>query len=145
MNAKYSTLFTDTLFTLRKSAVDSLMKSRRIFCSAALTGIDNEKEHSSSLSEDINCKGHAMNNRILYLPAIIILLTSPFAVLAQQNGAGSLAEVLTLDQAISLALRDNRQVKNAQLGVGKARGRLWPRHEHLGCRSLSSMRSPDSS
>ena len=30
------------------------------------------------------------------------------------------AEVLTLDQAISLALRDNRQVKNAQLAVGKA-------------------------
>jgi len=27
---------------------------------------------------------------------------------------------LTLDQAISLALHDNRQVKNAQLGVGKA-------------------------
>ena len=30
------------------------------------------------------------------------------------------AELLTLDQAISLALRDNRQVKNAQLAVGKA-------------------------
>jgi outer membrane protein len=61
-----------------------------------------------------------MNNRILYLPAIIILLTSPFAGLAQQNGAGSLAEVLTLDEAISIALRDNRQVKNSELGVGKA-------------------------
>ena len=29
-------------------------------------------------------------------------------------------EVLTLDQAISLALHDNRQVKNAQLAIGKA-------------------------
>src|SRR5688572_7094005 len=59
-----------------------------------------------------------MNIRILYLPAIIILLTSPFAVRAQQNGA--VAEVLTLDQAISLALRDSRQVKTAQLSVFKA-------------------------
>lgn len=61
-----------------------------------------------------------MNNRIVHLLSIIILLASSSGVLAQQNGAGSLAEVLTLDQAISLALRDNREVKNAQLGVGKA-------------------------
>jgi outer membrane protein TolC len=40
-------------------------------------------------------------------------------MLAQQPGTPS-GEVVTLDQAISLALRDNRQVKNAQLGVGKA-------------------------
>ena len=79
-----------------------------------------KRSYSSSLSEDINSKGHAMNNRILYLPAIIILLTSPFAVLAQQNAAAVSGEVLTLDQAISLALRDSRQVKNAQLAVGKA-------------------------
>jgi outer membrane protein TolC len=61
-----------------------------------------------------------MNNRIIYLLSIIILLASSSAVLAQQNGAGSFAEVLTLDEAISLALNDNRQVKNAQLSVGKA-------------------------
>jgi outer membrane protein len=61
-----------------------------------------------------------MNNRIVYLLSIIILLASSTGVLAQQNGAGSLAEVLTLDQAISLALRDNRQVKNSQLAVSKA-------------------------
>jgi outer membrane protein len=61
-----------------------------------------------------------MNNRIVYLLSIIILLASSSGVLAQQSGAGSLAEVLTLDEAIALALRDNRQVQNSQLGVGKA-------------------------
>ena len=60
-----------------------------------------------------------MNNRIIYLLSIIILLASSSAVLAQQNGAEP-AEVLTLDEAISLALRDSRPVKNAQLSVGKA-------------------------
>ena len=61
-----------------------------------------------------------MVNRIVYLLAIAVLMTSPLSVLAQQQGAGASGEVVTLDEAISLALRDNRQVKNAQLGVGKA-------------------------
>jgi outer membrane protein TolC len=60
-----------------------------------------------------------MGNRILYLLALIILTASTLSVQAQQSGPAP-AEVLTLDQAISLALRDNRDVKNAQLGVGKA-------------------------
>jgi outer membrane protein len=60
-----------------------------------------------------------MDSRIVYLLAIIILTASPLNVLAQQNGAAP-AEVLTLDEAISLALRDSRQVKNAQLSVSKA-------------------------
>ena len=60
-----------------------------------------------------------MGNRILYLLALIILTASPLTVPAQQSGPAP-AEVLTLDEAISLALRDNREVKNAQLGVGKA-------------------------
>jgi outer membrane protein TolC len=59
-----------------------------------------------------------MVNRIVYLLVIIILTASPLNVLAQQNGPEP-AEVLTLDQAISLALRDNREVKNAQLSVDK--------------------------
>jgi len=59
-----------------------------------------------------------MANRILYLLALIILTASTLSVQAQQSGPP--AEVLTLDQALSLALRDNRDVKNAQLGVGKA-------------------------
>ena len=60
-----------------------------------------------------------MGNRILHLLAIIILTASQLNVPAQQSGAAA-ADLLTLDQAISLALRDNREVKNAQLGVGKA-------------------------
>jgi outer membrane protein TolC len=60
-----------------------------------------------------------MDSRV-YLIVIIILMASPFSVPAQQNGAGASAEVLTLDEAISLALRDSREVKNAQLSVGKA-------------------------
>ena len=65
-----------------------------------------------------------MNNRILYLLAIIILAASPLGVRAQQQGAGTAGEVLTLDQAVSLALSGNRQVKNAQLSVGKAEDEL---------------------
>ena len=61
-----------------------------------------------------------MNNPIFYLLAIIILLVSPLSGLAQQKGERASGEVLTLDEAISLALRDSRQVKNAQLAVGKA-------------------------
>jgi outer membrane protein len=67
------------------------------------------------------CKrDQTMNNPIVYLLAIIILLANPVSGLAQQQGAGDSGEVLSLEDAISLALRDNRQVKNAQLAVGKA-------------------------
>ena len=61
-----------------------------------------------------------MLSRIIYL-LLVILMASPLSVLAQQKEeAAAAAEVLTLDQAISQALRDNRQVKNAQLGISKA-------------------------
>jgi outer membrane protein TolC len=60
-----------------------------------------------------------MGDRILYLMALIVLTVSPLTVPAQQSAAAP-AETLTLDQAISFALRDNREVQNAQLGVGKA-------------------------
>ena len=64
-----------------------------------------------------------MNTRCLQLLAIILVMASPLSAPAQQ-GRGLRGEVLTLDQAISLALRDNRQVKNAQLGIGKAEDEL---------------------
>jgi outer membrane protein TolC len=64
-----------------------------------------------------------MSNRIVCLLVIIILGAGGVSVLAQQK-AGPSGKVLTLDEAISLALRDNRQVKNAQLGVGKAEDQL---------------------
>ena len=61
-----------------------------------------------------------MNNRILHVLAIFILMASPVYIVAQQTGQSTPAETLTLDQAIALALHDNRQVKNAQLSIGKA-------------------------
>ena len=61
-----------------------------------------------------------MDSRIVFVLAIIILMTSAWSVQAQEKVAALPAEVLTLDQAISLALRDNRGVMNARLGIGKA-------------------------
>ena len=56
----------------------------------------------------------------LCLIAIIILLASPFRVPAQQSATAASGDILTLDEAIALALRDNREVMNARLGIGKA-------------------------
>jgi outer membrane protein len=61
-----------------------------------------------------------MGNRIVYLLVIVTLMASSVGTLAQQKGESASGEVLTLDEAISLALRDNRQVRNAQLAVGRA-------------------------
>ena len=61
-----------------------------------------------------------MDNRIIYLLAIIILVAGPVVIQAQQQGAGTSGEVLTLDEAISIALHDSRQVKDARLSVSKA-------------------------
>lgn len=61
-----------------------------------------------------------MKNRIVYLLATIILMVCPVSGLAQQKGEAASGEILTMEEAISLALRDNRQVRNAQLAVGKA-------------------------
>jgi outer membrane protein TolC len=60
-----------------------------------------------------------MDHRVVYLLAVIILAATPLSVWAQQNGPAP-AEVLTLDQAVSLALHGSREVKHAQLEVGKA-------------------------
>jgi outer membrane protein len=65
-----------------------------------------------------------MNTRGFQLLAIILVMASPLIVAAQQNPTSASAEILTLDQAISLALHGNRQVMNAQLGVGKAQDEL---------------------
>jgi hypothetical protein len=48
---------------------------------------------------------------------------------------------LTLDQAISLALHDNRQVQNAQLASAK-RKISWQQRERIAVPNLSSTRSP---
>jgi len=61
-----------------------------------------------------------MNNRILYVLMTILLTGSLVSVFCQEKTAATSAEVLTLDEAIALALSDNREVMNARLGIGKA-------------------------
>lgn len=61
-----------------------------------------------------------MSTRIFQLVVLAALLVSPRFVQCQQAAA----EVLTLEEAITLALRDNRQVKNAALEVNKSEDRL---------------------
>ncbi|HEY3138549.1 MAG TPA: TolC family protein [Blastocatellia bacterium] len=50
---------------------------------------------------------------------LVLLLATPITVLCRQDVSNS-GEVLTLEQAISLALRENHNVKSAELGVGKS-------------------------
>ena len=61
-----------------------------------------------------------MTTRMIQLVLLAALLLCPGLVRAQQAST----EVLTLEQAIEVALSDNRQVKNAALEVSKAGDRL---------------------
>jgi outer membrane protein TolC len=61
-----------------------------------------------------------MPTRIFQLVALAVLLIVPRVAQCQQPAA----EVLTLEQAIELALRDNRQIKNAMLELNKSEDRL---------------------
>src|SRR5436190_19484696 len=54
-----------------------------------------------------------------YLAALSFLLTTPLAGWSQQS-TPSAAEVLSLDQAINIALQNNRSLKNARLNVEKS-------------------------
>ena len=60
-----------------------------------------------------------MGMRKISIAALSVLLALPIASVAQQYPSASV-NVLTLDQAIILALRENHLVKNAELAVGKA-------------------------
>jgi outer membrane protein TolC len=62
------------------------------------------------------------NNRSLYLRALLLtmLLAAPRIVFGQEVAH----QRLTLDQAITLALRDNRMVKNLSLAVDKVQDQL---------------------
>jgi len=55
----------------------------------------------------------------LFSVLVLLLLATTTRVLSQQNVSKN-DETLTLEQAINLALRENHQVKNAKLGVGKS-------------------------
>src|SRR3954454_4169251 len=52
-----------------------------------------------------------------------LLLATPITALCQQDVSNT-GEVLTLEQAIALALRQNHLVKNAELSVGKIEDEL---------------------
>src|SRR5438132_13681435 len=54
------------------------------------------------------------------LAALILLLMLLVVARSQQSGAAT----LTVDDAISIALPDNRQLKNAKLAIGKADDQL---------------------
>ena len=60
--------------------------------------------------------------RTIHIVVSLLLLT-PLAAWGQQVTSGS-GDVLTLEQAIALALRDNHLVKNAELDVGKVEDNL---------------------
>jgi len=64
-----------------------------------------------------------MTTRMSWLVALLIVMASPPIVLCQ-SPAASAAETLTLEEAITMALRDNRQVKTAALEVSKSEDRL---------------------
>jgi outer membrane protein TolC len=64
-----------------------------------------------------------MFTRTCCFVALLILLIGSLNVQAQQP-ASTNAETLTLEQAIALALRDNRQIKNAEIEIFKFEDRL---------------------
>ncbi len=55
----------------------------------------------------------------IYLAALFLLLATPLAGWCQQITPSS-AEILSLDQAINIALQNNRSLKNARLNVEKS-------------------------
>src|SRR5258705_9980953 len=63
-------------------------------------------------------KSKTVHNLKNYLPALSFLLATPLAVWSQQSAPRG-AEALNLDQAINIALQNNRSLKNARLSVDK--------------------------
>lgn len=63
-------------------------------------------------------QNHVRSRRNLLL-LLSLMLATPVTALCHQSAANS-GEVLTLEQAIAVALRDNHLVKNANLGVAKS-------------------------
>ena len=59
-----------------------------------------------------------MHNLRVYFAALSLLLTTPLAAWCQQS-TPTAGEVLSLDQAINIALQNNRSLKNARLNVDK--------------------------
>ncbi len=64
-------------------------------------------------------RSKTVHNPWSYLAALSLLLATPLAGWCQHN-APTAAEVLSLDQAINIALQNNRSLKNALLNVEKS-------------------------
>src|SRR6267378_1380550 len=63
-------------------------------------------------------RSKAVHNPKSYLAALSLLLATPLGGWCQQS-TPRVAEVLSLDQAINIALQNNRSLKNARLNVEK--------------------------
>src|SRR6266404_5658063 len=75
-----------------------------------------------------------VHNLRIYFVALSLLLATPLAAWCQQSTTSS-AEVLSLDQAINIALQNNRSLKNARLNVEKGEDEI---------RSIRTSRLPSS-
>jgi outer membrane protein TolC len=64
-------------------------------------------------------RNKTVQNRKSYFAALSLLLATPLAAWCQQSTPRA-AELLSLDQAINIALQNNRSLKNARLNVGKS-------------------------
>ena len=63
------------------------------------------------------------HNPRIYFAALSLLLATPLAAWCQQSSPRT-AEVLSLDQAINIALQNNRSLKNARLNVEKGEDKI---------------------
>ncbi len=62
--------------------------------------------------------------RLMRFAILCIVLAHPATIWGQQPRSAPAADVLTLEQAVTLALENNRQVKNAALEVGKSEDQI---------------------
>ncbi len=62
--------------------------------------------------------------RMVQSAVLPIVLLYPIIIWGQQSSPAPSGEVLTLEQAVTLALENNRQVKNAALEVGKSEDQI---------------------
>src|SRR5882672_12597461 len=79
-------------------------------------------------------RSKTVHNPKSYFAALSLLLATPLTAWCQQSTPTS-AEVLSLDQAINIALQNNRSLKNARLTVEKGEDEI---------RSIRTSRFPSS-
>src|SRR5258705_1965111 len=65
----------------------------------------------------------SVHNFRVYFAALSLLLATPLAAWCQQS-TPTVGEVLSLDQAVNIALQNNRSLKNARLNVDKGEAEI---------------------